>query len=142
MTPDTTQRLRALADRLLDARNDEGNNLLAILDSAPEATPLREALQELVDAEWMVTHDWGGNREAILEKARRALLAPSQGEPLCDCHLHEHQVCDICQGVRASQVGSGEGLGIKCTCHGGITEDAFVDPQCPWHGAPAERKQT
>jgi len=22
---------------------------------------------------------------------------PKKLEPLCDCHLHEHQVCDICQ---------------------------------------------
>ncbi len=22
----------------------------------------------------------------------------------CDCHLHEHQVCDICQGVKRGQI--------------------------------------
>ena len=40
---------------------------------------LVEALRELVDAEWMVTHDWGGDRAAVLSKAS-SLLAQIDGE--------------------------------------------------------------
>lgn len=34
---------------------------------------LLEALKELTEAEWMVSHDWGGDRESALEKAREAI---------------------------------------------------------------------
>lgn len=34
---------------------------------------LLEALKELLEAEWMVTHDWGGDRDAVLKKGRRAV---------------------------------------------------------------------
>jgi len=40
---------------------------------------LEGALDALVNAEWMVTHDWGGDRDTVLEKARAALAA-RQGE--------------------------------------------------------------
>jgi hypothetical protein len=41
---------------------------------------LRLALAGLVDAEWMVTHDWGGDREAVLKVAREALASTGGGE--------------------------------------------------------------
>ena len=34
---------------------------------------LVDALSELVDAEWMVSHDWGGDRGAVLGKAEALL---------------------------------------------------------------------
>ena len=43
-----------------------------------ERDALRAALRDLVEAEWMVTHDWGGDRAAILERARN--LSASQKE--------------------------------------------------------------
>ena len=38
-----------------------------------------EALKELREAEWMVTHDWGGDREEVLKKANEA-LAKAEGK--------------------------------------------------------------
>ena len=32
-----------------------------------------DRLKSLYDAEWMVTHDWGGDREAILKSVRKVL---------------------------------------------------------------------
>jgi hypothetical protein len=32
------------------------------------------ALVELLGAEWMVTHDWGGDRDGVLERAKQAQL--------------------------------------------------------------------
>lgn len=39
------------------------------------APALAEALEALLSAEWMVTHDWGGDRDGVTEKARAALEA-------------------------------------------------------------------
>jgi hypothetical protein len=35
---------------------------------------LFECLKALRDAEWMVTHDWGGDREAVLARVDAAIL--------------------------------------------------------------------
>ena len=37
---------------------------------------LEEVLSELLNAEWMVTHDWGGDRDTLLNKAKQALEKP------------------------------------------------------------------
>jgi len=37
---------------------------------------LVEALREIMDAEWMVTNDWGGDRVAVFKKAEQALSIP------------------------------------------------------------------
>lgn len=34
---------------------------------------LVEALRSLVESEWMVTHDWGGDRKSILDHANSIL---------------------------------------------------------------------
>ena len=34
---------------------------------------LLEALKAILAAEWMVTHDWGGNRPEVLAKAEAAI---------------------------------------------------------------------
>lgn len=34
---------------------------------------LVEGLREITSAEWMVTHDWGGDRDAVLDKARQLI---------------------------------------------------------------------
>ena len=34
---------------------------------------LLDALRALVKAEWMVTHDWGGDRQSVLKQARAAI---------------------------------------------------------------------
>lgn len=48
-----------------------------------ECDEMRKALQALYGAEWMVTHDWGGDREAVMREVRTALgLDPETGEPL------------------------------------------------------------
>ena len=52
--------------RLIDPRHNK--NL-----RTPAVDGLVEALEGLITAEWMVTHDWGGDREAVLEKAKQAL---------------------------------------------------------------------
>ena len=36
---------------------------------------LRTALAALLEAEWMVTPDWGGDRESVLEQGREALCS-------------------------------------------------------------------
>jgi hypothetical protein len=33
-----------------------------------------DSLVELLGAEWMVTHDWGGDREAVIDRAKRSQL--------------------------------------------------------------------
>ena len=46
---------------------------------------LSEALQALYDAEWMVSHDWGGDRDSVMEKVHAALdIAPETDEPLAE----------------------------------------------------------
>lgn len=37
------------------------------------APALVETLRELLDAEWMVTHDWGGDRDSVFDKALAVL---------------------------------------------------------------------
>jgi hypothetical protein len=49
---------------------------LNLIATAPE---LLEALTALLDAEWMVTHDWGGDREAVLNAAK-ASISKAKGE--------------------------------------------------------------
>lgn len=34
---------------------------------------LKETLRELMESEWMVTHDWGGDRAGLFEKVRAVL---------------------------------------------------------------------
>lgn len=47
-----------------------------------EREKLRKALQALYDAEWMVTHDWGGDRDSVMDKVRKALnIDPETNEP-------------------------------------------------------------
>lgn len=48
-----------------------------LIAAAPE---LLEALKNLRDAEWMVTHEWGGDRKAALDAADAA-IAKATGEP-------------------------------------------------------------
>lgn len=38
------------------------------MTEAEEIRQLRELLAEFRDAEWMVSHDWGGDRAALLAK--------------------------------------------------------------------------
>jgi hypothetical protein len=46
---------------------------LAVDKLTRERDTLRKALKALVDAEWMVSHDWGGDREAVIDQAYAAL---------------------------------------------------------------------
>ena len=41
-----------------------------------ELQAAREALREMREAEWMVTHDWGGDRQAVLDKVDAVLNDP------------------------------------------------------------------
>lgn len=47
-----------------------------LIAAAPD---LLEALESLVSSEWMVTHSWGGDRDAVMAKARAA-IAKARGE--------------------------------------------------------------
>ena len=51
----------------------ERDNLPSYEALAAQNAALREALKELLDAEWMMSHDWGGDRQAVLQKAKSAL---------------------------------------------------------------------
>lgn len=44
------------------------------LSLTPHQRELFECLKALRDAEWMVTHDWGGDREAILARVDAAIV--------------------------------------------------------------------
>lgn len=46
--------------------------ILALLDALDKA---EAALKAWRDAEWMVTHDWGGDREAVHNQGDEALAA-------------------------------------------------------------------
>jgi hypothetical protein len=46
----------------------------ALRDSpSEEVERLRKSLENLLEAEWMVTHDWGGDRATIIKEAEQAL---------------------------------------------------------------------
>ena len=47
--------------------------LRSLIGKAEIHKEMYEALKELIEAEWMVSHDWGGDRGAILNKASKAL---------------------------------------------------------------------
>lgn len=40
-----------------------------------KAAALAKAVRELLKSEWMVTHDWGGDRQSVLSKTQAALAA-------------------------------------------------------------------
>jgi hypothetical protein len=67
----------------------------AASEAAAEARikALEEALRELVDAEWMVSHDWGGDRESVLSKARALLRGDEggKGRPRCSVCGEEYR---------------------------------------------------
>jgi len=48
-----------------------------LIAAAPE---LYEALKGYMESEWMVTHDWGGDRDAVREKAEKA-INKAEGKP-------------------------------------------------------------
>ena len=81
-----TVELKAERDRLREERDKFEQHKDAwrtIAESAKgERDRLREALQALHDAEWMVTCDWTEpeKREALLAQARAALGPGSEGE--------------------------------------------------------------
>ena len=64
------------AARALVAELDEAR--VAFAAERAKLAKLRAALGDLLGAEWMVSHDWGGDREGVLKAARRAL------EETCD----------------------------------------------------------
>jgi hypothetical protein len=68
--PGSVEALLAENERL-EIEAEEGSQTVKMLMAENER--LREALYELRNAEWMVTHDWGGDREAVLAKADAAL---------------------------------------------------------------------
>ena len=47
--------------------NEANTNLIA---AAPD---LLEALETIINSEWMVSHDWGGDRDAVMDKATAAI---------------------------------------------------------------------
>lgn len=44
------------------------------LNLTPREGELFECLKALRDAEWMVTHDWGGDRDAVIARVDAAIL--------------------------------------------------------------------
>lgn len=62
----TLTELKALADQYYDYREIGRDDFRALIAAV-------EALKALAAAEWMVTHDWGGDRPSVLEQARAAL---------------------------------------------------------------------
>ena len=52
-----------------------------IVDLAALCRQLEAALRDIITAEWMVTHDWGGDRKAVIDAAEATLaLMPTEGE--------------------------------------------------------------
>jgi len=75
---DPTIRLPLFADRDGIWNNDgtgaDPQEVVSLVNSQAEhITKLERALIGLIEAEWMVTHDWGGDREAVMTQARAAL---------------------------------------------------------------------
>lgn len=50
--------------------DEDAHELAHLIAAAPE---LLKVLEDLVEAEWMVSHDWGGDRDTPLTKARAAI---------------------------------------------------------------------
>ena len=48
------------------------------LEVDSKETEMLEMLKEMVSAEWMMSHDWGGDREGLLKKAD-ALITKIEG---------------------------------------------------------------
>lgn len=91
--------LRHVLDRLADqieriARLEAENKRL----SAPVS-----------DEEWETTKLWcidGKPDHTIATREEFDYIIAARGQqdkPSCDCHLHERQVCDVCQGVTGAQ---------------------------------------
>jgi hypothetical protein len=103
-TPDAAQALRT-AEKLLTPYLVSGK--------FPPGKVVRAALAALrtssVDAE-----DRNGARTfdpfEMRAERRRATSTP---DAACDCHLHERQVCDVCQGVGASSVDAEQANGYS-----------------------------
>jgi hypothetical protein len=57
------------------------------------AAGLREALEVLKKAEWMVTHDWGGDREAVMNQVDAA-LATNAGAAWLEKYRAMERVCE------------------------------------------------
>lgn len=55
-----------------DASSFQDDNLAnaKLIAAAPD---LLDALQTMLKSEWMVTHDWGGDRDSVLIKAEQAI---------------------------------------------------------------------
>lgn len=65
--------------RLMNLANDTADEGLKALDRILNShRALVDALKKLLKAEWMVTHDWGGDREAVKEMACKALRAAGE----------------------------------------------------------------
>ena len=55
---------------------EEHNANARLIAAAPE---LLETLKELLGAEWMVSNDWGGDRETVLSKAEAVIAKAENG---------------------------------------------------------------
>ena len=66
-----------------DATEDNEIELSQVMEANAHliaaAPDLYEALEEIINSEWMVTHDWGGDRNSVMEKGRKA-LAKARGK--------------------------------------------------------------
>lgn len=70
-TYDGSNKRMTIADfRICSIDSNEKKANAKLISAAPE---LYEALKELLESEWMVTHDWGGDRNAVIGKAKEAL---------------------------------------------------------------------
>ena len=48
--------------------------------SDPRVQKLVEAAHTLLRSEWMVTHDWGGDRDAVIQRLDKALAEFEEGK--------------------------------------------------------------
>ena len=55
------------------------DTLLANANLIAAAPDLLEALETIINSEWMVSHDWGGDRDAVMDKAEAA-IAKARGK--------------------------------------------------------------